>query len=72
MQRPDVRQRLLDGCKKRPSISKEAREKAALSNTGKRHSLAAKQLLSEKKKAYYYNFHKRLADEFDYNLEMIN
>ena len=29
MQRPDVRQRLLDGCKKRPPQSKEVRQRAA-------------------------------------------
>jgi hypothetical protein len=35
MQRPDVRQRFLDGCKKRPPISKEIRQKAAEANKAK-------------------------------------
>jgi len=35
MQRPYVRQHLLDGCKKRPPISKEARKKAGEANKAK-------------------------------------
>lgn len=53
MWRPDVRQRFLDGCKKRPPMSKEARQKAAESNRGKKLSEETRKILSEKKKAYY-------------------
>ena len=35
MWRPDVRQRMLDGCKKRPPQSKESRQKAAEANKAK-------------------------------------
>lgn len=35
MWQPDVRQRFLDGCKKRPPISKEVRQKAAEANKAK-------------------------------------
>lgn len=35
MQRPEVRQRLIDGCKKRPPQSKESRQKAAEANKAK-------------------------------------
>lgn len=53
MWRPDVRQRLLDGCKKRPPISKEARRNAAESNRGKKLSEETRKILSEQKKLYY-------------------
>lgn len=35
MWRPDIRQRLIDGCKKRPPLSKEARQRAGEANRAK-------------------------------------
>lgn len=72
MWRPDVRQRLLDGCKKRPPISKEARAKAAEANKGKHHSDETKKLLSSKKREHYQKLHAKQASEFDFNLELSN
>ena len=70
--RPDVRQRYLDGCKKRSPISKEARAKAAEANKGKHHSDETKSFLSASKKEYYRKLHTKQASEFDFNLELSN
>lgn len=72
MWRPDVRQRLLDGCKKRPPQSKESRQKAAEANRGKRHSDETKSFLSTNKREYYQKLHAKQASEFDLNLELSN
>lgn len=70
MWRPDVRQRLLDGCKKRPPLSKEARQKAAESNRGKRHTDEAKQRMSLSKKEYYKQLQFNQAMSFNYDQEL--
>mgnify|MGYP006330026047 CR=1 FL=1 len=70
MWRPDVRQRMLDGCKKRPPISEEARKRAAEANRGKHHSDETKNLLSINKREYYRKLHIKQANEFDFNLEL--
>jgi hypothetical protein len=53
MWRPDVRQRMLDGCKKKPPISDYVRQRASEANKGKKHSKETRQLLSEQKRLYY-------------------
>lgn len=70
MWRPDVRQRFLDGCKKRPPMSKEARQRAAESNRGKRHTDETKQKLSLIKKEYYRQLHLNQAASFNYAQEL--
>jgi hypothetical protein len=70
MQRPDVRQRLLDGCKKRPPQSKESRRKAADKLIGKHHTDKAKQKISLNKKEYYKQLHSNQAVSFNYTQEL--
>ncbi len=72
MWRPDVRQRFLDGCKKRPPISKEVRQRAAEANKGRHHSDETKNLLSTNKREHYRKLHAKQASEFDFNLELLN
>lgn len=72
MQRPEVKQHLIDGCKKRPPQSKESRQKAAEANKGKHHSDETKILLSTNKREYYRKLHAKQASEFDFNLELSN